>query len=717
VLALALAVLPSAQNSAASTGVEAEPNDTIETATPIELNSWLTATFDPSPDVDFYSFNATSPGIFTIEVFAVDRRLPNVTATIIDAQGRELATATNNGNESVDTRVAVQISAPGTYFARVVPNGTTSWGGWYSVRALPQFDQGLRWNGIENPVHEGEPNGAWHLAEPIGLGPDQALFRRVAAPSDGNYNIAAGDVDFFHFRAPAAGTYTIEVFDVSGDSKPYTRLATFGPGGAPLWASPSTSYADAGVPVRGQIDVPGPGTYFFSVSNPSYPVSYHARVLPPSAELGMSWDRFGEPNGALDTARPLPVGVMYPSALDQPPAEYDTFMTDQDFYRFEAVAGQTYEVVVDSPAIVDVTLYDQSRGLITTQESAGGPVAMTATTSGAHYVRVGDRYLVRTTYDICVRQSGTSCVGSIDRLAGTDRYATAAQVSAQVPRGVPVAFLAAGTNFPDALAGSALAARLGGPVILVPRDGLPASVRTELTRLMPRSVVLLGSSAVISDATLEAARDYARGGMTEVRRIAGADRYDTAARISAEFPAGVDVAYVATGTNFPDALSGVALAARTGSPMLLTARDTIPPAVAAELTRLRPQRVIVLGSESVVSSAVATSLARYATSDTADEVTRIAGPDRFATSAQVASRFPAGVRRAYVATGMNFPDALAGAALAARSGGPVMLVHGDRLPAVVSHELDRLRPRYISVLGSQSVVPSSIESELGGYVR
>jgi hypothetical protein len=70
--------------------------------------------------------------------------------------------------------------------------------------------------------------------------------------------------------------------------------------------------------------------------------------------------------------------------------------------------------------------------------------------------------------------------------------------------GVPIAFIATGANFPDALAGAAAAGVLGGPVLLTTRDSLPAVTAAELARLRPARIVVLGSSGVVSDAVLSA---------------------------------------------------------------------------------------------------------------------------------------------------------------------------------------------------------------------
>lgn len=79
-------------------------------------------------------------------------------------------------------------------------------------------------------------------------------------------------------------------------------------------------------------------------------------------------------------------------------------------------------------------------------------------------------------------------------------------------------------------------------------------------------------------------------------RLAGENRFDTAAAVSAAtFDPGVDVAFVATGQNFPDALAGGPLAGVRSAPILLTAQDALPPETAAELDRLDPGSITVLG--------------------------------------------------------------------------------------------------------------------------
>jgi chitodextrinase/putative cell wall-binding protein len=197
-----------------------------------------------------------------------------------------------------------------------------------------------------------------------------------------------------------------------------------------------------------------------------------------------------------------------------------------------------------------------------------------------------------------------------------------------------------------------------------------------------------------------------------VDRLFGSGRVETAAAISAaSFAPGVPVAYVATAGNFPDALTGGPAAGRRGGPVLLTAGDALHAATRAELQRLRPAAIVVLGGEGAVPASVAAELGAL----TSGEVTRLRGNDRFATAAAIsAAHFDPGVPVAYVATGANFPDALAGGPAAFVQDGPVLLVNKDGIPDATLAELRRLGPARIVVLGGLGVVADAVEVELRG---
>ena len=301
----------------------------------------------------------------------------------------------------------------------------------------------------------------------------------------------------------------------------------------------------------------------------------------------------------------------------------------------------------------------------------------------------------------------------VTRLAGTDRFATAAAISrTRFDAGVPVAFVATGGSFADALAGVPAAGLAGGPILLVAPDRIPAPTATELGRLRPQRIVVLGGEAAVSGDVAHALDAYTDGAVT---RISGPDRFATAAAIAtATFDAPVDVAYVATGEGFADALAGGPLATRTHGPVLLTARDWLPGPTRDALLNLTPSRIVVLGGTGAVSDAVVERL-----SDLTDgAVTRIAGPNRLVTATR-ASKAGFGDGSApvvYVATGGGFADALAGGPLAAVLPGPLLLV-GDSVSDVVRGELARLAPRRVVVLGGRAAVPEQVVDTLRQLMR
>ena len=221
-------------------------------------------------------------------------------------------------------------------------------------------------------------------------------------------------------------------------------------------------------------------------------------------------------------------------------------------------------------------------------------------------------------------------------------------------------------------------------------------------------VVVLGGPAAVSD---DALYDIAGalGGMPG--RIAGANRYSTAARVSrALFSPGVAAAYVVTGEDFADALSTGAAAASVDGPLLLVRRDTIPAETRAELARLRPERIYVAGGPVVVSPTVVDDLGEYAVSGT---VHRLAGADRYGTASAVATTaHPDGVGAVYLASGLGFADALAAGAAAVTVDGAVLLSTPDHLPAETVAAIRRLTPSEVVLVGGTSELGPTIEAEV-----
>jgi putative cell wall-binding protein len=300
--------------------------------------------------------------------------------------------------------------------------------------------------------------------------------------------------------------------------------------------------------------------------------------------------------------------------------------------------------------------------------------------------------------------------GEVSRLSGADRYATSVAVSrSEFAPGVDTVFIASGAAFPDALSGAGVAALRNGPLLLTPSAGLPQVVIDEITRLKPKTAIIFGGTGAVSS-KVQSQLSQLTGGVY-VPRFSGPDRYTTSAAISQmEFsPLAPPVVYIANGANFPDALSGAPLAGQERGPLLLSTATSIPSSIAAELDRLNPQRIVILGGTGSISDAVARQLGTY----TSGGVTRLAGPDRYQTSAAISkASFDAGVPVAYIANGANFPDALSGAPVAGIQGGPVLLTPASALPQAVVDELQRLRPERIVILGGTGSVGSVVQQQL-----
>ncbi|QNA92288.1 cell wall-binding repeat-containing protein [Microbacterium sp. Se63.02b] len=192
-----------------------------------------------------------------------------------------------------------------------------------------------------------------------------------------------------------------------------------------------------------------------------------------------------------------------------------------------------------------------------------------------------------------------------------------------------------------------------------------------------------------------------------VSRLAGNDRYDTAIAVSKKYAAGTDAVFVATGANFPDALSAAAAAARLGAPLLLTPGTALPAAVRTEITRLSPSTIFIAGSEGAVGAGVERALTAIA------PVERLGGASRYETGNALVRRVFPGATHAFIATGRTFPDALAATGAAGATSAPVILVDGAAasLPTDTRDLLDALGVSAVTIVGGAGAVsPASRRS-------
>jgi putative cell wall-binding protein len=272
------------------------------------------------------------------------------------------------------------------------------------------------------------------------------------------------------------------------------------------------------------------------------------------------------------------------------------------------------------------------------------------------------------------------------RVAGTDRYGTAAALAQTGwPTTTGVVFVASGDTFADALGSGAAAAVNGAPILLTNACGLPLTTANQLRRLQPAAVYVVGGPLAVCDQVLQSIGQVA--GVTPIR-VAGANRYATNAQLIDRFWNGTAAtAYVTTGANFPDGLTGGARAAKDGAPLLLTDTCALPPEISAELARLAPQVVKVIGGPLAVCPAVLDGITAAAHGAV---VTRVAGADRIQTGIAVASDGWSQATTAVVASAGTFPDALSATAYAALKGVPLLINDGCAADPAVGSELRAL---------------------------
>jgi putative cell wall-binding protein len=306
-------------------------------------------------------------------------------------------------------------------------------------------------------------------------------------------------------------------------------------------------------------------------------------------------------------------------------------------------------------------------------------------------------YTLLASATVLVPSAASAIPAHVTRVFGGSRYATAASVAEQIyPSGANTAVLASGEGFPDALVAGPYAALIHAPLFFVSRDSTQGA-QDALEQFGTKHVVIVGGEAAIGSLVFDEVKNV----VSDTTRVSGNDRYETAAALASSFTAPADTVFVATGTNFPDALSAGAVAGAHGDPVLIVSPASVPDSTRAALQRLHPAHVTVLGGTAVVSDGVLAELQ----SITGVTPARIAGADRYATAVALSQQaFPGGAPKFVLATGLNFPDALSGGPLAANVGGPVLLVPGTCAPDSVRTEVDRLGATEELVLGGTFAV-------------
>lgn len=306
---------------------------------------------------------------------------------------------------------------------------------------------------------------------------------------------------------------------------------------------------------------------------------------------------------------------------------------------------------------------------------------------------------------------------ALSRVAGSNRYRTALEVSSAYFETADDVVLATGEAFADALGASSLAGALEAPVLITESGRLSSGVLDEITRLGAKRVVIAGGTRAIAPAVEQALR--AAG--LEAVRFGGENRYETAAllaeetlRVRRDAP-GAGAVLIVRGDEFADALSVAPVAYAGRIPVLMVRTDALPGTTAAAVADGGFDRAIVVGGTAAVSDQVADALG------IASE--RVSGSNRYATAAAFAlwadGEALASFSEVGLATGRAFPDALAGGAALGSRGGVVLLTTPDVLAPAARDALvaraDRIER--VAVLGGERAVESAVLEQVAEAIR
>lgn len=299
----------------------------------------------------------------------------------------------------------------------------------------------------------------------------------------------------------------------------------------------------------------------------------------------------------------------------------------------------------------------------------------------------------------------------VKRISGDSRVDTAISIAkATYTVKLSNVVLATSENYPDALAGSVLAYKLGAPILLVSDSAEDQEkVLSYIKENMDSkgTVYILGGTGVVKQ---DIETKIKNNGFQNINRLGGADRYETSVKITQEIgaTAGTPIILVSA-ENYPDALSIGSIAAQYQYPMLLVEKDGITDSVKKEISIVNPGKIFIIGLQGAISTEVENQVLQTASIDKSN-IIRIGGADRYETSIEIAKYFNLSGSIACGATGNDFPDALAGSLLAANYNAPIILCD-KTLPDNIIAYLKSRKMSGIVIFGGEGPVSKEVEQQ------
>nr|WP_269144381.1 cell wall-binding repeat-containing protein [Clostridium sp. NSJ-145] len=292
------------------------------------------------------------------------------------------------------------------------------------------------------------------------------------------------------------------------------------------------------------------------------------------------------------------------------------------------------------------------------------------------------------------------------RIYGQTRYETSYELFRRGWQAADTAILVTGQDYPDALSAAPLAGKFDAPILLVKNTSL--SNQPELKNILIEKgvskVYIVGGTGIIPSSLED---ELSNIGISS-KRLGGKNRYNTSVLVANELGSTTGEVAIAYGLGFADGLSISAVAAMKGMPILLTETNSLPSDVSNYIKNNGVNKSYVVGGTGVVSDSVAKQL---------PNAERLGGSNRYITNANVFNRFESELNNTniYIASGLDFPDALSSSALATRSHSFVLLSNTNSTEAPIRDILINNRDSIneVCVLGSNRLISDNILYNLG----
>ncbi|MDD6906891.1 MAG: cell wall-binding repeat-containing protein [Finegoldia magna] len=287
----------------------------------------------------------------------------------------------------------------------------------------------------------------------------------------------------------------------------------------------------------------------------------------------------------------------------------------------------------------------------------------------------------------CMIPAGVSSanVENVTRIAGEDRIATSIEISKEMFNESDNVVLASGFNFADALSAGQLAVALNAPLILS-NDQLDSRTSDEIAKLKPKNIYIVGGETALSSNIEESVKSVVND--INIERLKGNDRYETSVKVMEKTKEFVDAEYllIASGKNFPDALSATSFMADHKALMVLSDGNSYP--------KSDLQEIAIGGVNQLPLNGFTGE--------------RIAGNDRYQTALAIARRSFENNENAILANSKVFADSLSAVSVAKNYKAPIILTDNENLTQSTKSYLENMNS--VTIIGGEKSVSSNIFS-------